>query len=159
MRKTVLIAALLCALSLPLAAQEASQVLASDTPTATANGNPFVAPMGWTLSRKGPAVILTAPEGGSHIALVDVAAKDADAAVAAAWAAYDPKAKWPLKLATDRPARDGWEQTRSYASTRPRRTTSAACRRVASRAATRWTVVDLRHGQRRRREAQRAGRS
>ena len=140
MRKTVLIAALLCALSLPLAAQEASQVLASDTPTATANGNPFVAPMGWTLSRKGPAVILTAPEGGSRIALVDVAAKDADAAVAAAWAAYDPKAKWPLKLATDRPARDGWEQTRAYAYE-----TSANDERGVSARASRyhdaWTVV------------------
>ena len=91
-----------------------SEVLAADTPRTTVDGNPFVAPAGWSLETKGPAVVLTAPEGGSRVALVDVAGKDADAAVAAAWAAYDTSAKWPLKLATDRPARDGWEQVRSY---------------------------------------------
>lgn len=91
-----------------------SEVLAADTPRTTVDGNPFVAPAGWSLETKGPAVILTAPEGGSRVALVDVAGKDADAAVAAAWAAYDTSAKWPLKLATDRPPRDGWEQVRSY---------------------------------------------
>jgi CubicO group peptidase (beta-lactamase class C family) len=140
MNKGVLIAALLCALSSPIVAQEATQVLASDTPAATANGNPFIAPAGWTLSRNGPAVILTAPEGGSRVALVDVAAKDADAAVAAAWAAYDPKAKWPLKLATDPPARDGWEQARVYAY----ETSANDMRGVSARATLykgTWTVV------------------
>ena len=140
MHKRVLILALLCALSLPVMAQEAAQVLAADTRTATANGNPFVAPAGWTLSRNGPAVVLTAPEGGSRIALVDVEAKDADSAVAAAWTAYDPNAKWPLKLATDPPARDGWEQTRVFAYE-----TSANDKRGVSARASRykgaWTVV------------------
>jgi CubicO group peptidase (beta-lactamase class C family) len=88
--------------------------LSADTARTTVDGNVFVAPAGWSLETKGPAVILTAPEGGSRVALVDVAGEDADAAVAAAWAAYDAKAKWPLKLATDQPARDGWEQIRSY---------------------------------------------
>lgn len=115
-------------------------VLAGDTPAATAGGNPFVAPAGWTLRRSGPAVILVAPEGDSRIALVDVAAKDADAAVAAAWATYDGSAKWPLKLATDRPARDGWEQIRTYAyetSANDRRAVMAqALRRGAA-----WTVA------------------
>ena len=46
--------------------------------------------------------------------LVDVTAADADAAVAAAWEAYDKNAKWPLKLATDRPGRDGWDAIRNY---------------------------------------------
>jgi CubicO group peptidase (beta-lactamase class C family) len=121
-------------------------VLAADTPTTTANGNPFIAPVGWTIERKGPAVILTAPEGGSRIALVDVTAPDADAAVAAAWAAYDSAAKWPLKLATDRPARDGWEQVRAYAYE-----TSANDERGVSARASRyrgaWTVAiyDMAH--------------
>jgi CubicO group peptidase (beta-lactamase class C family) len=114
----ILLAAMLLCLSLPLLSQgsaaAASQALAADTPSATANGNPFIAPLGWTLERRGSAVILTAPEGGSRIVLLDVAAADADAAVAAAWAAYDPAAKWPLKLATDRPARNGWEASRAY---------------------------------------------
>jgi CubicO group peptidase (beta-lactamase class C family) len=114
MKKHVLIAALLFALSSPLYAQEVGTPLAADTPTTTVNGNAFIAPAGWILTRKDAAVILTAPEGGSRLALVDVTAKDADAAVAAAWAAYDSAAKWPLKLANDRPPRDGWEQTRVY---------------------------------------------
>src|SRR5690606_5621328 len=84
------------------------ETLAADTPRTTVDGNPFVAPAGWTLETRGPAVLLTPPEGGSRIALVDVAGDEADAAVAAAWQAYDADAKWPLKLATDRPARDGW---------------------------------------------------
>jgi CubicO group peptidase (beta-lactamase class C family) len=141
MNKRVLIAALLCALSATVTAQDpATSVVSADTPMTTAKGNAFIAPAGWTLSRNGPAVILTPPEGGSHIALVDVEAKDADAAVAAAWAAYDPKAKWPLKLANDVPARDGWEQSRVFVYE-----TSANDERGVSARASRykgtWTVV------------------
>jgi CubicO group peptidase (beta-lactamase class C family) len=91
------------------------ETLAADTPRTTHDGNGFIAPAGWSIRSAGAAVILTAPEGDSRIALVDVAAQDADAAVAAAWKAYDPAARWPLKLATDRVRRDGWEQVRSYA--------------------------------------------
>ena len=47
-----------------------------------------------------PATILEPPEADSHIALVDVRAADADAAVKAAWAAYRPNAPWPLKVVT-----------------------------------------------------------
>ncbi|HKE14910.1 MAG TPA: hypothetical protein VKB80_08610, partial [Kofleriaceae bacterium] len=59
------------------------------------------------------ATILAPPEEGSRIALVDVRAADADAAVAAAWAAYDPAAKWPLKVTTEQPAKDGWTDIRA----------------------------------------------
>lgn len=93
---------------------DAGEPLAADTPRTTVEGNGFIVPAGWSIRTAGPAVILTAPEGGSHVALVDVTAKDADAAVAAAWAAYDPKARWPLKLASDRAKRDGWDQIRGY---------------------------------------------
>ena len=92
----------------------APEALAADTPRTTVDGNPFIAPAGWTIETRAPAVILTAPEGGSRIALVDVTAADADAAVVLAWSAYDPAAKWPLKLASDLPAQDGWEQSRRY---------------------------------------------
>jgi CubicO group peptidase (beta-lactamase class C family) len=116
------------------------EVLAADTPRTTVDGNGFVAPAGWSIATAGRAVILTAPEGGSHIALVDVAARDADAAVAAAWAAYDPRARWPLALAGDRPVRDGWEQVRGYRYEVPvnePRIVSA----VARRRDMRWTVL------------------
>ncbi|HET7500955.1 MAG TPA: hypothetical protein VFK02_08135 [Kofleriaceae bacterium] len=77
----------------------ASELLTADTPKTTVSGNSFVAPAQWTYAVRGPATILEAPEAGSRIALVDVPGKDADAAVAAAWAAYRPDAKWPLKQA------------------------------------------------------------
>ncbi len=90
------------------------QKLTADTPSATSAGTRFVAPVEWTLRRSGTAVVLEAPEKGSFVALVDIQGKDADAAVAAAWKAYDPKLKWPVKLAVDRPAKDGWDQIRDY---------------------------------------------
>ncbi len=124
----------------PETAAPAPRVLAADTPSTTPDGNAFVAPAGWSLETKGASVVLTAPEGGSRIALVDVDGKDADAAVAAAWAAYDAGAKWPLKLATDRPARDGWEQVRSYTY----ETSANDQRGVAAQAmkrGDRWTVA------------------
>ncbi|MGE5415111.1 MAG: serine hydrolase domain-containing protein [Syntrophomonadaceae bacterium] len=88
--------------------------LAADTPSTTVDGNTFIAPAGWTVSVRGPATILAAPEGDSWIALVDVAAKDADAAMAAAWAVYKPDAKWPLKVTTEVPDKDGWSKQRAY---------------------------------------------
>ncbi len=66
------------------------QRLAADTPSKTVLGNTFIAPKDWTLSVKGQAAILEAPEGDSWIALVDVPGKDADEAVASAWRAYKP---------------------------------------------------------------------
>jgi CubicO group peptidase (beta-lactamase class C family) len=63
---------------------------------------------------RGPATVLEAPEGGSFIALVDVRAKDADAAVAAAWKAYRAEAKWPLKVVTSSPDKDGWSDRKNY---------------------------------------------
>ena len=127
-------------------AQEASQLatsegLAADTPRTTRDGNSFIAPAGWSLRTIGPAVILTAPEGGSSIALIDVAAaKDADAAVEAAWLVYDAKANWPIKRSSDRAKRDGWEQVRSYAYEVPaskERSISAQALRYGDR----WTVA------------------
>jgi len=119
---TLLLSALSLQLPLPVLAQAPppaagapqAAALTADTPKTTVTGNTFIAPAGWSISVRGPATILEAPEGGSYIALVDVTAKDADAAVAAAWAAYKPGAKWPLKVANDRPDRNGWSKQRTY---------------------------------------------
>src|SRR5688572_31199592 len=73
------------------AAGETPERIAADTPKTTVAGNTFTAPAGWSLAVRGPATILEAPEGGSFVVLVDVPAKDAanaEAALAAAWAAY-----------------------------------------------------------------------
>jgi CubicO group peptidase (beta-lactamase class C family) len=91
-----------------------SAILPADTPRTTPAGTQFIAPAGWTIHLRPPVVVLDPPEAGSHIVLVDVTAKDAAAAVAAAWAAYAPARTWPLKTAVDGSPRDDWEQIRHY---------------------------------------------
>jgi CubicO group peptidase (beta-lactamase class C family) len=91
----------------------APERLAADTPKTTLLGNSFIAPAGWSVSVRGPATILEAPEGDSWIALVDIQAPDGDAALAAGWAAYK-EAKWPLRLANDLPDKDGWSKQRLF---------------------------------------------
>jgi CubicO group peptidase (beta-lactamase class C family) len=118
----------------------AGQVLTADTPQKTTAGNTFTAPAGWRVEVRGPATILEAPEGDSRIALVDVQAKDADAAVAAAWTAYGVKVKWPLKVTNDYPDKDGWSNIRDYSyqtSPNEKRDVGANARRANDT----WTVV------------------
>jgi CubicO group peptidase (beta-lactamase class C family) len=121
-------------------ATTSAEVLAADTPRTTLEGNKFIAPAGWRIESRGPATILEAPEGNSRIVLVDVKAPDADRAVAAAWAAYRPDAKWPLKVANDFPDKDGWSNIRDYSyqtSPNEKRDVSANARRRGDT----WTVV------------------
>jgi CubicO group peptidase (beta-lactamase class C family) len=94
--------------------QAKAERLAADTPRTTFAGNTFVAPAGWTLSVRDNATLLEAPERGSFIAVVDVRAKDAEAAVAAAWEIYKPGRAWPLKSVTPVADRDGWTDRRNY---------------------------------------------
>jgi CubicO group peptidase (beta-lactamase class C family) len=105
-------------LALPLAAenppQTAGEVLSADSPRTTVAGNTFLAPAGWKLTVRDQATILEAPEGNSRIALIDVRAKDADSAVAAAWAAYGVEPKWPLINTGDAAPKDGWTNRRVY---------------------------------------------
>ena len=89
--------------------------LTVDTPRTTVEGATFIAPAGWTILVKGPATILEAPEGDSRIAFVDVKAKEPAAAIAEAWAAYKPDAKWPLIATTASPDKDGWTDQHRYA--------------------------------------------
>jgi CubicO group peptidase (beta-lactamase class C family) len=112
--RVVLLLALLFSATLLAAEPER---IAADSPRTTVAGNTFVAPAGWSLVTRGPATILEPPEGGSSIALVDVPVKDAataEAAVAVAWAAYKPDAKWPLKVATPVADKDGWTARKAF---------------------------------------------
>ena len=125
-----------------IAAQSSStpEHLTADTPKQTALGATFIAPANWTFSVRGPATILTAPEGDSHIALVDVRAPSADSAVALAWAAYMPAHTWPLKVVTPAPDKDGWSDRRSYDyQTSPNEKRGVSL--LAQRAGDVWTVV------------------
>jgi len=122
------------------ATEQASERLAADTPKTTVLGNAFVAPKDWSIRIKGPATILTAPEGDSWVALVDVQATGPDEALAAGWRAYKPDAKWPVKVTHDLPDKDGWSQRRVY----EYRTSPNEKREVAalvSYSGSNWTVV------------------
>jgi CubicO group peptidase (beta-lactamase class C family) len=96
------------------ASAQAPERLSADTPKSTVLGNAFIAPKDWSIRVTGPATILEAPEGDSWVAFVDVEAKTQDEALAAAWQAYKPNAKWPLKVSNDLPDRDGWSRRRAY---------------------------------------------
>jgi len=122
-------------------AAAAAAPLAADTPSTTTAGNRFLAPQGWKLSQRGPATLLEAPEGGSLVVLMDVAdAADADAAVAAAWAAYKGSAPWPLRLASPVAAKDGWSERRNLVyQTSPNEERGVSA--LVQRANGVWTVV------------------
>ena len=87
--------------------------VAEDTPASTVAGNPFTVPAGWSVSVKGPATIMTPPEGGSHIVYVDVEAEDAESAIAKAWAAYK-EPSWPLKLVDEQADDNGWSRRKRF---------------------------------------------
>jgi CubicO group peptidase (beta-lactamase class C family) len=96
--------------------------------------------VGWSISSGASSAILEAPENDTHVAVVDVRASDAAAAVAAAWAIYRPESKRPLKLATPSPGRDGWDERRTFEyETSPNE--RAVVEAIALRAGDAWTVA------------------
>jgi CubicO group peptidase (beta-lactamase class C family) len=134
----ILVAAL-AALTLIAAPQEK---LATDASRSTPGGATFKVPAGWSV-RNGPTlVVIEAPEPDTHVAVVDTKEKEAAAAVAAAWQAYRPGFKRPLKLVTDRPGRDGWEERKvfNYETSPNERVVVQA---IAQRIGAAWTVLLL----------------
>lgn len=122
------------------AAPAASETVDRDAPRATAAGATFTVPAGWTVTIRGPVVVLDPPEPDSHVAIVDVEAKDGDAAVAAGWAAYRPGFARPLKISVPQSAVNGWEERKAFqyeTSPNERAVVSA----FAWRAGEAWTVV------------------
>ena len=114
--------------------------LKADTAETTVEGATFIAPADWSISVRGAATLLEPPEAGSTIALVDVRAKDAEAAVTAAWAVYKRDAKWPLKVVNQAPDKDGWTDLHQYDYiTSPNEKRSVEV--LAQRAGDVWTVV------------------
>jgi CubicO group peptidase (beta-lactamase class C family) len=115
---------------------------AADTPRTTPGGATFTTPEGWAVRTTGSMVVIDAPEGDSHVAIVDVKAADAAAAVAAAWTAYRPDSKRPVKLSRPSAPRNGWEERRGFDyETSPNERAVVQAR--AFRAGQAWTVVIL----------------
>src|SRR5690349_15984552 len=90
-----------------LAAQAPAE---KETASATPAGTTFTVPAGWKSTSRGPVTVIDPPEPDTHVAILDVTAKDADAAMAAGWALYQPGFHRPLKLAVPQAARNGWQE-------------------------------------------------
>src|SRR5262249_42258576 len=98
----------------PPPAKEPPERLTADQPRSTRGGATFTAPANWSIEVGSSMITLEAPEGDSRVALVDVLAPNADAAVSEAWKVYRPETKRPLRLSSPRPGRMGWDERYLY---------------------------------------------
>jgi len=122
--------------------RSAPEQVAADSSRVTPGGATFTVPGGWSIETGKDLVVLTPPETDTHVAIADTQGADAKAAVQAAWAAYKPEAKRPLKLITPRPGREGWDERQVFDyETSPNE--RAVVTAIALRAGTAWTVVIL----------------
>jgi len=136
--KWILAAALLPAVAAPQAVER----LAAEANRTTPAGATYSAPAGWSIRSAPSMVVLDPPETDSHLALVDVKAADAAAAVTAAWSTYRPDFKRPVKLMTPIPPRDGWDERKNFEyETSPNERAVLQARAV--RAGDQWTVIIL----------------
>ena len=99
-------------------------------------------PAGWSIVTGKNLVMLQPSEPDTHIAIIDTQATDAASAIAAGWSAYKPEHKWPVKVVTSRPPREGWEdrQVFDYETSPNER---AVVQAIALRAGSTWTAVIL----------------
>ncbi len=134
-------AALLASSAAPVLAQAAATTLEADTPLTTPSGSSFTAPAGWTRTGSPGLTVLTAPEGDLRVVVADVPkAADANAAVAAAWAAHDPKANRKVQVSAPMAAANGWDEQVGFAyETAPAE--RAVVQAIAHRKGSDWTVV------------------
>jgi CubicO group peptidase (beta-lactamase class C family) len=122
--------------------KSAPERVSADTPRVRPGGATFTVPKEWSVVTGKNLVILEPPETDTHIVIFDAPAGDAAAAVTAAWAAYKPESKRPLKLVTPRPAKVGWDERQVFDyETSPNE--RAAVEALALRAGTSWTVAIL----------------
>jgi CubicO group peptidase (beta-lactamase class C family) len=122
-------------------AKPAPAAMTADTPSKTASGATFMAPAGWVITTTPTMAVLSPPEPDTHIAIVEVGqAVDGTSAAAQAWALYRPDAKRVFKLATPRPARNGWDE-RQVIDYETSPNDHLAIQAVALRSGARWTVM------------------
>jgi CubicO group peptidase (beta-lactamase class C family) len=134
--------ALIATLFTAVAAPQAIERIAAQADRTTPAGATYTAPAGWSIRSAPSMVVLEPPETDSHLAIVDVKAADAAAAVLAAWAAYRPDFKRPVKLMNPIPARDGWDERKNFDyETSPNE--RAVLQARANRAGDQWTVIIL----------------
>lgn len=114
-------------------------VLVAQAPLTTATAR-LTAPDTWEVRKATERLSLIAPEKDLQVHVLEVAADNADAALAAAWAAVDPAMKRPIRVANTLPPREGWEEQRQVDyETSPNEKRSVFG--IAKRAGRRWTAV------------------
>jgi hypothetical protein len=79
-----------------------------NVPQKTAAGVAFTTPGGWTVASDSGMITATAPEGDTHVVVLDEKASDAATAVSQAWATYKPGFARPLRESVNKSDRDGW---------------------------------------------------
>jgi CubicO group peptidase (beta-lactamase class C family) len=122
--------------------QPAAGKLATDKEVTTSGGATFTAPSGWSMQTSGSLIVLEPPEADSHVAIFSSDGPTADAAIDAAWAAYQRGEKRAIRQKLSPPAREGWEEAQVYAyETSPNE--RAVAQAIARRAKGTWTVVLL----------------
>src|SRR6202030_3693158 len=65
----------------PLSSPKDAPHVEAGTPASSPAGTTFTVPSGWTMTTKGPVVVLSPPEPDLSFALIDIETKDAVAAV------------------------------------------------------------------------------
>jgi CubicO group peptidase (beta-lactamase class C family) len=110
----ILIALLLSLVAAMRATDAFGHVVLVNTPESTRFGATIVVPAGWSFVSDKKEVVITAPELDTHVAIIELNAKAADAAVAAAWAIYQIGTQRTLRLSEPRPPSNGWEERRYY---------------------------------------------
>ena len=121
----------------------APEPVRADTPRTTPGGAAtFIVPAGWSIASDASSAVLQPPEPDVHVAFFDIYAPDAAAAVAQAWAAYQPAMKRPLHIATPVPDRNGWTgRTEFLYETSPNQRTIDVA--VPLHSADTWTIAIL----------------
>src|SRR5436305_13346195 len=115
---------------------------AKDTPQVTAAGVTFATPAGWSVSSDRSAISVIAPEGDTHVVVLDEKAPDAATAIAQAWGTYKAGFTRPLRTSVDIPNRDGWTAGKQFLyETSPNEKVVVAG--IARHAGDNWSVVLL----------------
>lgn len=116
----------------------------------TSSGHGYAPPDAFATSADGPVLRFTAPEGDTTVTVVDLpAAKDAEDAVAQAWALAAPGFKRNLRIATPRPARNGWVDQKVFdyeTSPNEKLVVQAMARRASTGEGRAWVVLLLEAG-------------